>query len=357
MAVRSQQNKSKTTSKSTTKKRSSSRKKSAKPKKRRGQKKSSFQKSIFRFLLLVMMVALVSVGFYLGKKTQEIEALIERGEVEGAYTTKQLLEELSKLKRAAPKQSEVAVTAKKPQPSLSKEKQKPQRDKGVKQQSIQRAKPKLAIIIDDVSRASQLHAIEQTGVVMTPSIFPPSELSMTSHHLAKGRKHYMIHLPMESSNTQFNKQYKTLLRSFGAKEVQERVQELRRLFPHARYVNNHTGSRYTNDYQAMYRLYEALRKEGFVFLDSRTTGSSKVKAVVEAFGERYLSRDIFIDNKHSISYIHRQLQKAVKIAQRRGYAVAIGHPHAVTMQALASANDILKEVELVYIDELYKGER
>jgi polysaccharide deacetylase 2 family uncharacterized protein YibQ len=189
---------------------------------------------------------------------------------------------------------------------------------------------------------------------MTPSIFPPSELSMTSHQLARGLKHYMIHLPMESGSRQFNSQYKTLLTSFSTNQITNRVHELRKLFPHARYINNHTGSVYTNDYKAMNRLYKALRKEGFVFVDSRTVGSSKVRKIAHAFGDAYVARDIFIDNKHTVKYIHKQLAQAVKIAKKKGYAVAIGHPHKVTMQALASANDILKDVELVYIDKLYR---
>jgi polysaccharide deacetylase 2 family uncharacterized protein YibQ len=42
------------------------------------------------------------------------------------------------------------------------------------------------------------------------------------------------------------------------------------------------------------------------------------------------------------------------MAKKKGYAIAIGHPHKVTMQALASAKEIFKDVELVYIDELYR---
>jgi polysaccharide deacetylase 2 family uncharacterized protein YibQ len=55
-----------------------------------------------------------------------------------------------------------------------------------------------------------------------------------------------------------------------------------------------------------------------------------------------------------VPYIHRQLQKAVNMAKKRGYAIAIGHPHKVTMKALTSAADIFNDVELVYIDELYQ---
>ena len=107
----------------------------------------------------------------------------------------------------------------------------------------------------------------------------------------------------------------------------------------------------------MKRLYKALCKEGFIFIDSRTTGKTKVKKIAHEFGDLYVARDIFLDNKQIVKAIHQQLKKAVKIAKKRGYAIAIGHPHRVTMEALAQAGDILKEVELIYIDEIVRGIR
>ena len=363
MAVQPKKKKSTTKSKTTTKKKLTTKKTTVKPRKRKSKKKSHTKRNILIVLALFVMFSFVGFGFYLGQHSDGIASAIERGEIEGEYTTKQLLEDLSKIQHKAPKEEKkVVVVKEKVKPKVIKKikvtKPKP---KVVKKATIQKTilapkskKPKLVIVIDDVSKQSQLDAMRETGIKMTPSIFPPSELSMTSHRLAKGLKHYMIHLPMESSSTQFNSQYKTLLTSFTSAQVDKRVHELRALFPHARYINNHTGSVYTNDYKAMNTLYTALRKNGFVFVDSRTVGSSKVRKVAHTFGDAYVARDIFIDNKHNEAYIHKQLAQAVKIAKKKGYAVAIGHPHKMTMQALASANDILKDVELVYIDEIYK---
>jgi len=67
-----------------------------------------------------------------------------------------------------------------------------------------------------------------------------------------------------------------------------------------------------------------------------------------------LARDIFLDNIADIGYIKNQLKKAVKLAKKHGYAIAIGHPHSTTFKALATSGTILKDVDIVYIDELYK---
>ena len=88
-------------------------------------------------------------------------------------------------------------------------------------------------------------------------------------------------------------------------------------------------------------------------MDSRTIASTKVPQIAKEFGDVYVARDVFIDNEHTVPYIHKQLQKAVNKAKKQGYAIAIGHPHNMTLKALSSAQNIFADVELVYIDELY----
>ena len=65
-----------------------------------------------------------------------------------------------------------------------------------------------------------------------------------------------------------------------------------------------------------------------------------------------LSRDIFLDNIADVGYIHKQLQKAVALAKKKGQAIAIGHPRSTTVEALKQAGSILKDVEVVYVKEL-----
>ena len=214
-------------------------------------------------------------------------------------------------------------------------------------------KPKLVIIIDDVTSPKQLAAIRALPIKVTPSLFPPYALSKSNHTLAKGLQHYMIHFPMESGKV-YDKQLGTLRVSDSEETMRARVKELRKLFPTARYVNNHTGSVFTKNEPAMKRLYEALRNEGFVFVDSRTVAKTTVQKIAHDFGDVYVARDVFLDNKKSIPAIHAQLKQAVKEAKKNGYAIAIGHPYEITMRALSKTKGVLDEVEVVYIDAIYR---
>ena len=217
-------------------------------------------------------------------------------------------------------------------------------------------KPKLVIIIDDVHTKAQLDAIGALGFPVTPSIFPPYSMAPHTEKLATRAVHYMIHLPLESGNAKFNTQSKTLMTTASRQAIEARVKELRKLFPRAHYINNHTGSVFTHNYHAMYMLYEAMKKEGFTFIDSRTISDSEVEKIAHTVGDAYVARDIFIDNVHSVPYIHNQLKKAVALAKRNGYAIAIGHPHKTTMEALQTAKPLLKGVEAVYIDSIFREE-
>jgi polysaccharide deacetylase 2 family uncharacterized protein YibQ len=214
-------------------------------------------------------------------------------------------------------------------------------------------KPKLVIIIDDISHASQLKTLKALPYRITPSIFPPSEISPTSYRLAVNLKHYMVHLPMESGSAAMNRMRGMLFTRYSKAKIQARVDEIRKLFPKAKFVNNHTGSVFTSNYSAMKQLYTMLRKKGFIFVDSRTSAKSVVRKIVRAQGDTYIARDIFIDNTQTRAYVLSQLKKAVKVAKKRGFAIVIGHPHKATMDALRHAGKILKGVQTVYMDELY----
>ncbi len=213
-------------------------------------------------------------------------------------------------------------------------------------------KPKLAIIIDDVSTKSQVNAIKSLGLRVNISFFPPSKARPNSAILASKEIFYMVHLPMEARNYTAEEPL-TMRIKHSQQEITKRVKELKKLFPNVKYINNHTGSKFTSNELAMNRLIIALDKYKINFIDSRTTAETKVPLVMKKFGKKYVARDIFLDNLQDKAYIKGQIQKAIKIAKKNGSAIAIGHPHANTIMALHESKELLKEVELVYVNKLY----
>ena len=213
-------------------------------------------------------------------------------------------------------------------------------------------KPKLAIIIDDISNQKEINELQKTKLKITYSIFPPTTAFPNTPKIAKKLKFYMIHLPLEAYN--FNRpQEKTLTTKSSLKTIEQRIRQIRKLFPKAKFINNHTGSKFTDNKKSMQYLLKSLKKYHFIFIDSLTTASSKATMLSKKYHMNILKRDIFIDNKADVGYILNQLKKAVKKAEEKGYAIAIGHPRVATIKALKKAHKILKNVQLVYVKELY----
>ncbi len=221
-----------------------------------------------------------------------------------------------------------------------------------KRKKLRKRGPKLVIIIDDVAFGYQVRALRSLNIPVTLSFFPPSKRHPNTPYYAKKFRHYMIHLPMEAKGY-FKEEENTLRVGDSRAKMEKIIKKIRKDFPRARYVNNHTGSRFTADLKALRRVMPLLGSYGFGFVDSRTTADTRVKQVMQESGRPYIHRDIFLDNELDVKSIRNQLKKAVKIAKKRGYAIAIGHPHKKTVKALRLSKDILKEVRLVYIDNLF----
>ncbi len=213
-------------------------------------------------------------------------------------------------------------------------------------------KPKLAIIIDDVSVRSHVKAIKNLDLPLTMSFLPPSKFRPNSAKLASKEKIYMVHLPMEAKN--YNAEEDLTLRvSDSDAKISKTVRYIKRVFPRVAYLNNHTGSKFTADERAMNRLIYALKKENINFVDSRTTADTKAPKVMKNFGLKYVARDVFLDHYSDKRSIKEAIKKAIKVAKLHGTAIAIGHPHKNTLLAIKESKRLFKDVELVYINRLY----
>jgi len=221
----------------------------------------------------------------------------------------------------------------------------------VKKKTTYSGKPKLAIVIDDVAYAHQTRLIKKIPYKVTPSFFPPTPRHPDTVRLSKEFGFAMIHLPTEAIS--FGRpEPETLKISHSTEQIRDRIKQIKKWFPTIAYYNNHTGSKFTADYQAVDRLISVMRMEGLHFVDSRTTAKTQAPQVAKKYGLKLYSRDIFIDNSIEKKLIKEQLKKAVKIAKKRGYAMAIGHPHVNTLNVLIDAEDILEGIELVYLKDL-----
>jgi polysaccharide deacetylase 2 family uncharacterized protein YibQ len=199
-----------------------------------------------------------------------------------------------------------------------------------------RSKPLIAIVIDDVGidRPHSRRAWELPGP-LTMSFLP---YARDLHEQARAARAHgqelMLHLPMEPGGVA-DPGPNALLVSLSEAELKARVTAALDSFDGYVGVNNHMGSRFTAYRPGMETVLRQFRARGLLFLDSRTTPSSVGDQVAQELGVPSVARNVFLDDDEALAAVKRRLAETEAVARRQGFAVAIGHPHETTLQALA----------------------
>jgi polysaccharide deacetylase 2 family uncharacterized protein YibQ len=216
--------------------------------------------------------------------------------------------------------------------------------------------PSLAIILDDLgSDRTAAEAIFALPYPLTISVLPNHEHSIEIANEARRRGiPVMLHLPMQSvANEQPEAQ--ELRPGMQAGDVSTIVEQFLREVPGVVGVNNHQGSQATSDAQLMSELMPLLRERHLFYIDSRTTAATVAFDTAQNFGVRSGFRNVpFLDDVAEVAAVRKQLKLALRGAREKGEAIAIGHPHPVTLQAL---REILPQaraqgVRLVFASDL-----
>ncbi|RUM62187.1 MAG: divergent polysaccharide deacetylase family protein [Sulfurimonas sp.] len=338
--------------------------------KRKYKKRTPLKRSSFLFILswvavaLIAVILLVGMGYYYGyeegrtlqqqKTRHEIQSLQERIKILQANAKKHQSEWVlqQKLRTVLKENGSIYKPKTAAHEYADGKKHVVEPPKAPKRDVVHSsARPKLAIIIDDVSFSRDVRAIKALKIPITMSFLPPSERHPNSAKLARKEPFYMVHLPLEAMHFNSEERY-TLRVSDTQKEIASRIENIKKLFPRVAYMNNHTGSKFTADEGAVNRLIFTLRKNNIRFIDSRTTAETKIPKVMQSYGSPYIARDVFLDHESNVSYIKKQIALAVKKAKQHGSAIAIGHPRRETLQALRESKELLDQVQLVRIDTL-----
>jgi len=226
--------------------------------------------------------------------------------------------------------------------------------------SLSESTPKIqiAIIIDDLGlRLEQdLRVLALPGAI-TNSVLPSAPHTHRIAALAaRLGKEVMIHLPMESVS--YGQLDAGGLTGEMSHDTFKRVVESAvAALPEAVGINNHMGSLLTADPERMRWLMEIIeRQTDLYFVDSRTSVNSVAFYRARDRGIPSLSRDVFLDNDLDERKIERQFDALIRVAKRRGKAIAIGHPNRQTIAVLERRLPMLAKlgVELVPVSELLR---
>lgn len=231
------------------------------------------------------------------------------------------------------------------------------KDKGAEEEAALRALPKLALIVDDGGyNMENFKEMLGTGKRITYAILPHSPHAQEAALLAyRDGSEVMLHLPMEPKNGgQYSLEKDTVRTGMDAKRVQKILEDALKQVPHVRGINNHMGSKATEDPQVMGAVMQVLKREGLYFIDSNTSFQTVGPEMARIAGVASRRNDQFIDREKKIEAIKNAIRLAMRKAKQEGRAVAIGHPHPSTAQAIKEMiSEIEKEgIRLVFASEV-----
>ncbi|MCA9669450.1 MAG: divergent polysaccharide deacetylase family protein [Myxococcales bacterium] len=197
------------------------------------------------------------------------------------------------------------------------------------------ASPCLALVIDDIGR--DMKALEQLlalDMQLTFSVLPHARHTAAAvKAIRRRRRQLMLHLPMEPLDRAALRDEPIVLSS--SRPIVAPLEDCLSRVPGLSAVNNHMGSAMSADASAMAPLLRHLAGRGLPFLDSRTSPHTQICRVARRVGVMCLERDVFLDDPPRPATFIVRLAQALRVARRRGWAVAIGHPHPVTVAQLS----------------------
>ena len=194
----------------------------------------------------------------------------------------------------------------------------------------------IAIILDDWGNSSRnIGTIEQLNVPLTIAVLPNLAYStQVAERMHSRGLEVMLHLPMQPQ-TETNIEKDTITTAMNETTVTGIIQRALASVPYAAGVNNHMGSKATQDERLMTIVMGQLKDKGMYFVDSYSSSGSVCLPVAHKTGTRFIRRDIFIDNTADRAYIRQQLNKLKAKSAKSGYAVGIGHDRKLTVEVLA----------------------
>lgn len=194
---------------------------------------------------------------------------------------------------------------------------------------------KLSIVIDDFGyRPAQENQVLQMPAALSVAVLPnaPHAREMATKAHQRGHE-VLIHLPMAPLSKQ-PLEKDTLRPDMSAEEIARIIHDAAAAVPFAVGLNNHMGSAMTSSLPGMQKVMRVLDHYNFYFLDSMTIGNSQSTRAAAGTSVKVIKRRVFLDDTQNEVDIRKQFTRAVRLAQRDGSAIAIGHPHPATVRVL-----------------------
>ncbi len=186
--------------------------------------------------------------------------------------------------------------------------------------------PRLYLVLDDAGYSmDNLETFLEQDYPFSVAVLPGlANTRRAAAAVSRAGKDVILHMPMEPLGSQ-DPGPGALKTSMDASTIGRLVHRALGEYPGFIGINNHMGSRFTQDRQALQPLLQVAAEEGLLVIDSLTTRRSQLAREAREWGLPVGQRDVFLDNTCEKEAVRNAFEKALALAESRGQAVAIGH--------------------------------
>lgn len=185
----------------------------------------------------------------------------------------------------------------------------------------------LLFVFDDAGHnLKQLEPFLALPFPCTIAVLPGLEYSgEAARRVRAAGKEVILHQPMQAINLSMDPGPGAIKQGMTVDQVKAIVRKNLAEVGPVTGLNNHEGSLITADKAMMEAILAVARERGIYFLDSRTNAATQAPAVARETKMTIWERSVFLDNAQDRASIEEAVTSGMKIAERKGAAIMIGH--------------------------------
>ena len=217
---------------------------------------------------------------------------------------------------------------------------------------------KISILIDDVgNNIIILKSFLKLKQIINYAVLPECIYTKKSIQLINNQNiEFIAHIPMEPIDNKHMSKDKTFLTlNMSKKQLSYTFNELLNNLKGCSGFNNHMGSKFTADSNAMKIILKIAKSKNLFYIDSYTSGNSVGFSTALEVGVPTFKRNIFIDNKKNKVSIINQLNLTNNLLEKNDNILLIGHLNKYTLNALAEWLKTNSHLNFVKLSDLIKS--
>ena len=182
-------------------------------------------------------------------------------------------------------------------------------------------------IFDDAGHnLKQLEPFLKLPFPCTIAVLPGLEYSReAARRVRAAGKEAILHQPMQALNLSLDPGPGAITQGMSPDQIKATIRKNLAEVGPVSGLNNHEGSLITANRKAMEAVLAVTREKGIYFLDSRTNAATQAPAIAREMKMTIWERAVFLDNAQDREAIEEAVSGGLKIAEKKGAAIMIGH--------------------------------